>query len=67
MLDRVLSFKREAKKFKNQIVEYNLCLIAHNGSRVDGCVVLNNLPQWRNVLKLIEDGAGTFSLELPFM
>ena len=67
MLDRVLSFKREAKKIKNQIVEYTLYLIAHNGSRFDGCVVLNNLPQRRNVLKVIEKGAGIFSLELRFM
>ena len=45
MLDRVLSFKGEPKKVKNKIVEYNLYLIAHNGSGFDSYVVLNNIPQ----------------------
>ena len=42
MLDHVLSFKGEPKKVKNKIVEYNLYLIAHNGSGFDSYVVLNN-------------------------
>ena len=64
MLDHVLSFKGEPKKVKNKIVEYNLYLIAHNGSGFDSYVVLNNLPQWRSVLKLIKNGAGNISLKL---
>ena len=56
MLDHVLSFKGEPKKIKNKIVEYNLYLIAHNGSGFDSYVELNNLPQWRNVVKLIKNG-----------
>ena len=35
MLDYVLSFKGEPKNVKNKIVEYNLYLIAHNGSGFD--------------------------------
>ena len=62
MLDHVLSFKGEPKKVKNKIVEYNLYLIAHNGSGFDSYVVLNNLPQWRSVDKLIKNGAGIISL-----
>ena len=64
MLDHVLSFKGEPKKVKNKIVEYNLSLIAHNGSVFDSYVVLNNLPQWRSVVKLIKSGAGIVSLKI---
>ena len=58
ILDLVLSFQGEPEKFKNKIVEYNLYLIAHNGSGFDNYVVLNNLPRWRKVVKLIKNGAG---------
>ena len=39
MLYQVLSFKGETKKINNKIVEYNLYLIAHNGSGFDSFVV----------------------------
>ena len=64
MLDHVLSFKGEPKKVKNKIVEYNLYLIAHNGSGFDSYVILNNLPKWRSVVKLIKNGAGIISLKI---
>ena len=64
MLDRVLSLKGEPKKVKNKIVVYNLYLIAHNGSGFDSYVALNNLPQWRSVVKLFKKGAGIISLEI---
>ena len=64
MLGHVLSFKGEPKKVKNKIVEYNLYLIAHNGSGFDSYIVLNNLPQWRSVVKPIKNGAGSISLKL---
>ena len=64
MLDHVLSFKGERKKIKNEIVEYNLYFIAHNGSGLDNYVVLNNLPQWRSVVKLIKNGAGIISFKI---
>ena len=64
MLDHVLSFKGEPKKVKNKIVEYNLYLIAHNGSGFDSYVVLNNLPKWRSVVTLIKNGAGIISLKI---
>ena len=59
MLDHVLSFKGESKKR----FDYVLFLIAHNDSGFDNYVVLNNLPQWRSVVKLIKNGAGIFSLK----
>ena len=64
MLDHDLSFKGEPKKVNNKIVEYNLYLIAHNGTGFDSYVVLKNLPQWRSVVKLIKDGAGIISLKI---
>ena len=64
MLDRVLSFKGEPKKIKNKIVECNIYLIVHIGSGFDSYVVLNNLPQWRCVVKLIRNGGGTISLKI---
>ena len=64
VLDHVLSFKGEPKKVKNKIVEYNLCLIAHNGSGFHSYVVLNNLPQWRSIVKLIKKGRGVVSLKI---
>ena len=64
MLDYVLSFKGEPKKIKNEFVEYDLYLIALNGSGFDSYVVLNDLPQWRNVVKLIKNGAGLISLKI---
>ena len=39
-------------------------MIAHNGSGFDSYVVLNNLPQWRSVVKLIKHGAGIISLKI---
>ena len=39
-------------------------MIAHNGSGFDSYVVLNNLPQWRSVVKLIKNGRGIVSLKI---
>ena len=64
MLDHVSSFKGEPKKVKNKIVEYNLYLIAHNGSGFDSYVVLNNLPQWRSVVNLNKNGARIISVKI---
>ena len=64
MSDHVLLFKGEPKKVRNKIVEYYLYLITHNGSDFDSYVVLKNLPQWRSVVKLIINGAGTISLKI---
>ena len=64
MLDHVLSLKGEPKKINYKVVEHKLYLIAHNGSGFDIYVVLNNLPQWRSVVKLIKNGAGIISLKV---
>ena len=64
MLDHVLSVKGEAKKVNNKIFEYNLYLIAHNGSGFDSYVVLNNLPKWGSVVNLIKNRTGIVSLKI---
>ena len=56
--------KEKLKRSKTKIVEYNLYLIAHNGSGFDSYVVLNNLPQWRSVVKLIKNRRGIVSLKI---
>ena len=55
---------KENQKKSKKIVEYILYLIAQNGSGFDSYVVLNNLPQWRSVVNLIKNGAGTVSLKI---
>ena len=62
VLDYVLQFKGEPKRFNNEIVKYNLYLIALKGSGFDSYVVLNKLPQWRTLVSLIKNGSGIVSL-----
>ena len=38
--------------------------MAHNGSGFDSYIVLNNLPQWRSVVKFCKNGVGIVSLEV---
>ena len=38
--------------------------MAHNGSGFDSYLVLNNLPHWRTVVSLIENGSGIVSLKI---
>ena len=61
MLDHVLQFEGEPKKVQNKIVNFDLYILAHNGSGFDSYVVLNNLPQWRKVVNLIKNGSGIVS------
>ena len=39
-------------------------MIAHNGSGLDTYFALNNLPQWRRVVHMIENGSGIISLKI---
>ena len=57
-------FKKEAKKVTNKNVETNLYLVAHIGSGFNSYVVINNLPQWRSVVKLFRNGPGISSPKL---
>ena len=64
MLDHVLPFKGEAKISNTEIVTYHFYKFAHNGSGFDSYVVLNNLPQWRIVVKLVKNGSRIVSLKI---
>ena len=46
------------------MLNISLYLIAHNGSGFDSYVVINCLPQWRSVIKLIKNGRGIVSLKI---
>ena len=39
-------------------------MTANNGNGFESYVVLNNLPQWRSVVKLIKNGDGIVSLKI---
>ena len=62
MLNHDFAFMGEAKKIDIKIVEYYLYKIAHSGSNFDGYLLLSNLHQWRNVILIVENGAGIVSL-----
>ena len=55
---------KENQKSQNRIVEYNLHLVAHNGSGFDSYVVLNKLPQWRSIVDFIKSRDGIVSLKI---
>ena len=63
-LDHVLQIKGEPKRVKTRIVKYSLILLAHKWSGFDSYVVLNKLPKWRTVVKIIKNGSGIVSLKL---
>ena len=64
MLDHVLEFKGEVKRVNIEIVNYNLTLIAHNGSGFDSYVVLKSLSQWRKFNILLKNRVGVVSLRI---
>ena len=64
MLYFILEIKGKATKIISEIVKDNLCLMTHNGSRLDFYIVLNNLPQWRTVTNLIKKFAGNVLLKI---
>ena len=49
---------------KNKIVEYNLQMHAHNGSRFDTWIVLNNLPCDKHIVNIIKNGKGIIELKV---
>ena len=51
-------FKTKRRKVKNEIVESNLQLHAHNGSGFDTWIILNNLPCDKHIVYIIKNGKG---------
>ena len=63
-LDYRLRFKGEERKVKNEIVEYNLQLHAHNGSGFDTWIILNNLRCAKHIVDISKNGKGIISLKI---
>ena len=63
-LDFCLKLKGEERKVKNEIVEYNLQLHAHNGSGFDTWIILNNLPCDKHIVDIIKNGKGNIELKV---
>ena len=69
MFDYLKLFKGEPrynidKNGKKVLCEYELKLIAHNGSGFDSWIILNNLPEWCTIVSMIKTGKGIISLKI---
>ena len=62
MLDWLVTLKGEPRKVKYEIVDFELQLMAHNGSAFDTYIGLNNLPNWHRLIDIINNGKGIISL-----
>ena len=63
-LDICLKLKGQERKVKNEIVEYNLQMHAHNGPGFDTWIILNNLPCDKHIVDIIKNGKGIISLKI---
>ena len=59
-----LKIKRDERKVKNKIVEYNLQMHAHNGSGFDTWIILNNFPCDKHIFDIIKNGKGIIELKV---
>ena len=64
VLDFCLKLKVEQRKVKKKTVEYNFQLHAHNGSRFDTWMILNNLPCDIHIVDIIKNGKDIISLRI---
>ena len=65
VLDFCLKLKGKPRKDnQNKILEYSLQLHAHNGSRFDTWLVLNNLPCDKKIVSNIKNGKGKIELKV---
>ena len=65
VLDFCSKLKREKRKVKNKIVEYNLQLHAHNGSGFDTWIILNNHRCDKHIVgDIIENGKVIIELKV---
>ena len=63
-LDFYLKLKGDERKVKNKIVEYNLQMHAHNGSRFDTWIILKNLPCDKHIVDIVKNGKGIMELKV---
>ena len=63
-LDFCLKLKREERKVKNKIVDYNLQMHAHNGSGFHNWIILNSLPCDKHIVNIIKNGKGIIEMKV---
>ena len=56
--------KKIEKNGKEIIVEYELKMIAHNGSGLDSWIILDNLPEWARITSMIKTGKGIINMKI---
>ena len=64
VLEFCLKLKGDEPKLKNEVVEYNFQIHAHNGSVFDTWVVLNNLSCDKHIVNIIKNGKGIIELKI---
>ena len=68
MFEKLRAVKGEPKKIekngKEIIVEYELKMIAHNGSGFDSWIILDNLPEWCRITSMIKTGKGIINMKI---
>ena len=52
------------KDGKRTLSEYELKMVAHNGSGFDIWIILYNLPEWCSIVNMIKTGKGIISLKI---
>ena len=63
-IDWLVTFKKEHRKVGKKIVEYEIQLIAHNGSAFDTYVVLFSWSNCHKNVNIVKNGRGRTSLEI---
>ena len=60
MLKRLQNLKGEPEKFvkynREIICEHELKMVPHSGSGFDSWLILNNLPEWSEIVNIIKTG-----------
>ena len=68
MFEKLRDLKGEAKKIekngKEITIEYEMKMIAHNGSGFDSWIILDNLPEWCRITSMIKTGKGIINMKI---
>ena len=68
MFKKLQDLKGEPKKIekngKEITVEYEMKMIAHNGSGFDNWIILDNLPEWCRITSMIKTGKGIINMNI---
>ena len=68
MFEKLRDLKGEPKKIekngKKITIEYEMKMIAHNGSGFDSWIILDNLPEWCRITSMIKTGKGIINMKI---